>query len=348
LRYRPLAKVSAGGLFSGWWMGDRIFRFWQLRKGKAMRYGYYLPTRGSLGNPDDIGEIARAGETLGYRSIVVGDHIVFPVDVASPYPYTIDGGFPGLGDALEQLTLMSFVAALTTSSRLVTSVMILPQRNPLATAKILATIDVLSKGRLTVGVGVGWMREEFQALAAPDFDKRGGASDEYLEIFKKCWTQDPVSHDGEFYSFKSLRCVPQPMQKPHPPIWIGGHSRAALRRVAKYGDGWHPVGATSASPLPPAEFQDLLEQLKQMCDGEGRDYSALSISFKAPSYDPGHPPSGHDRLLFTGAPAQIAEDIRTYEALGVDEIIFDFRHPTVAKTVANMAHFMTEIAPLVG
>ena len=312
-----------------------------------MRYGFYLPTRGPLGNPDDITEIARAGEALGYATIVFGDHIVFPVTVASPYPYTVDGGFPGVGDAMEQLTLMSFVAGFTTTPRLVASVLVLPHRNPLATAKILATIDVLSKGRVTVGVGVGWMREEFEALGAPDFDKRGAASNEYLEIFKKCWTRDPVSHDGEFYSFKDLHCMPHPVQKPHPPIWIGGHSRAALRRVAKYGDGWHPVGATSASPLPPAEFQGLLDQLKQLTEAEGRDFEALTISFKAPSYDPGLIPEGHDRLLFTGEPERIAEDLRAYQAMGVHEVVFDFRSPPAAKTIENMDHFMREVAPLV-
>ncbi|MDP7052814.1 MAG: TIGR03619 family F420-dependent LLM class oxidoreductase, partial [Alphaproteobacteria bacterium] len=295
-----------------------------------MRYGFYLPTRGPLGNADDITEIVLGGERLGYATIVIGDHIVFPVTVASPYPYTIDGGFPGVGDAMEQLTLMSFVAGITKSTRLVTSVMILPHRNPLVTAKVLATIDVLSKGRVTVGVGVGWMREEFEALSAPEFDKRGASSNEYLEIFKKCWTQDPVSHEGEFYSFKELRCVPHPVQKPHPPIWIGGHSKAALRRVAKYADGWHPVGATSASPLPPEEFQGLLDQLKRMMEAEGRDFDELTISFKAPSYDPGKVPEGHDRLLFTGEPARISEDIRAYKAMGVHEVVFDFRTPPAA------------------
>lgn len=312
-----------------------------------MRYGFYLPTRGPLANPDDITKIVRAGEALGYATITFGDHIVFPVTVASPYPYTVDGGFPGVGDAMEQLTLMSFVAGFTTTPRLVSSVMILPHRNPLATAKILATIDVLSRGRLTVGVGVGWMREEFEALDAPDFDKRGASSNEYIEIFKKCWTQDPVSHDGEFYSFKDLHCMPHPVQKPHPPIWIGGHSRAALRRVAKYGDGWHPVGATSASPLPPTEFQGLLDQLKQLTEAEGRDFEALTISFKAPSYDPGRIPEGHDRLLFTGEPERIAEDLRTYKDMGVDEVVFDFRSAPASKTVENMDHFMKEVAPLV-
>ena len=312
-----------------------------------MRYGFYMPTRGPLGNPDDIGEMARAGERLGFSAMVFGDHIVFPVTVDSAYPYTVDGGFPGVGDAMEQLTLISFVAGQTEKMRLVTSVMILPHRNPLVTAKVLATIDVLSKGRLTVGVGVGWMREEFEALGAPDFDKRGASSDEYIEIFKKCWTQDPVSHEGEFYSFKELRCVPHPVQKPHPPIWIGGHSKAALRRVAKHGDGWHPVGATSATPLPPAQFQGLLDHLKQLTEAQGRNYDDISISFKAPSYDPGLIPEGHERLLFTGEPERIAEDLRAYEAMGVEEVIFDFRSPPVGKTIENMEHFMAEVAPLV-
>ncbi len=141
--------------------------------------------------------------------------------------------------------------------------------------------------------------------------------------------------------------MPHPVQKPHPPIWIGGHSRAALRRVAKYGDGWHPGGETSASPLLPAEFQGLLDQLKQLTEAEGRNFEALTISFKAPSYDPGRIPEGHDRLLFTGEPERIAEEIRTYEAMGVDEVVFDFRSPPASKTIENMDHFMTEVAPLV-
>jgi probable F420-dependent oxidoreductase len=212
---------------------------------------------------------------------------------------------------------------------------------------MLATIDILSKGRVTVGVGVGWMREEFEALRAPDFDKRGASSNEYLEIFKKCWTQDPVTHDGEFYSFKALHCLPQPVQKPHPPIWIGGHSRPALRRVAKYGDGWQPVGATTATPLPPPEFQGLLDQLKRLTEAEGRDFDALTICFKAPSYDPGLIPKGHDRMLFTGTPERIAQDLRAYQALGVDEVIFDFRTPPATKSIEIMDHFMKEVAPLV-
>ena len=311
-----------------------------------MKYGFYLPTRGPLAEPDAIAAIVRGGESMGYATIVIGDHIVFPVFVESKYPYTIDGGFPGHGDALEQLSLMAFVAGISEHARLVTSVMILPHRNPLVTAKVLATIDVLSKGRLTAGVGVGWLREEFQALGAADFDKRGRVSDEYLDIIKKCWTQDPVTHSGEFYAFAPLHCMPHPVQQPHPPIWIGGHSLPSLRRVARRGDGWQPVGATSASPLPPTEFQSLLDQLKRLTDAEGRDYESLTIALKAPSYDPGRVPPGHDRLRFTGEPAQIAEDLVAYRAMGVTEVAFDFRSPPVSKTLDRMHHFTAEVAPL--
>src|SRR5919108_2156896 len=203
-----------------------------------MHYGFYLPTRGQTNTPDDLDMLVQRGEAYGFHSVMISDHIVFPTDIQSPYPYTVSGAFPGHGHAMEQLTLMAFVAAKTTTLRLVTSVMILPYRNPVLTAKMLATIDVLSRGRVTVGAGVGWLREEFAALGAADFDRRGAVSDEYLRIFKTLWTQNPASFEGEFYRFAELKCLPQPVQKPHPPIWIGGHSTPALRPPARLGDRW--------------------------------------------------------------------------------------------------------------
>ncbi|HJR03101.1 MAG TPA: TIGR03619 family F420-dependent LLM class oxidoreductase, partial [Methylomirabilota bacterium] len=252
-----------------------------------MRFGFYLPTRGRTAEPNAIEAMVAHGEALGFSSVVVADHLVFPVTIHSKYPYTVSGAFPGQGDALDQLSLMAFVAGKSRRLRLISSVMILPHRNPVVTAKMLATIDVLSGGRVTVGVGVGWLREEFQALGAPDFDRRGAVSDEYLRIFKTLWTQDPASFRGEFYRFDALRCLPHPVQKPHPPIWIGGHSKAALRRVARLGDGWHPVGATPAVPLRPPEMRASLDELRRFTEAERRDFAALTISFKAPLYDPG-------------------------------------------------------------
>lgn len=309
-----------------------------------MRYGFYLPTRGQTAAPEALETLIARAEELGFSSVVIADHIVFPVTIKSKYPYTVSGAFPGQGDALEQLSLMAFVAGKSRTLRLISSVMILPHRNPVVTAKMLATIDVLSRGRVTVGVGVGWLREEFEALGAPDFDRRGAVSDEYLRIFKVLWTQDPASYQGEFYRFDSVRCLPHPAQKPHPPIWVGGHSKAALRRVARLGDGWHPVGANPAVPLRPPELRASLDDLRRLTEAEGRDFSALTISYKAPIYDPGQGvDGGAERRPFSGSQQAIADDIGTFGGLGVSELIFDFRSDSLAESLDRMARF----APLI-
>jgi alkanesulfonate monooxygenase SsuD/methylene tetrahydromethanopterin reductase-like flavin-dependent oxidoreductase (luciferase family) len=197
---------------------------------------------------------------------------------------------------------------------------------------------------VTVGVGVGWLREEFEALGAADFDRRGAVSDEYIRIFKTLWTQDPASFQGEFYRFDAIRCLPHPVQKPHPPIWIGGHSKAALRRVARLGDGWHPVGANPAAPLRPPEMRALLDDLHRLTEAEGRDPTRLAISYKAPIYDAGQGvDGGTERRLFSGSPQAIADDIGAFAALGVGELIFDFRSESLAESLDRMARF----APLI-
>jgi len=316
-----------------------------------MRYGFYLPTRGQTATPEALETLVHRAEALGFASVVIADHIVFPVVINSKYPYTVSGAFPGGGDALEQLALMAFIAGQTTTLRLVTSVMILPHRNPVVTAKALATIDVLSRGRVTVGVGVGWLREEFEALGAPDFDRRGAVSDEYLRIFKTLWTESPASFAGEFYRFQSIRCLPQPAQKPHPPIWVGGHSRAALRRVARLGDGWHPVGANPAVPLTPAEFSALRDELYRLTEAEGRDPGTLTISYKAPVYDAGRPvapSSGAARRPLSGTAEQVAKDIAAFARLGVSELMFDFRSESLTESLERMERFATEIKPAAG
>ncbi|HVQ75234.1 MAG TPA: TIGR03619 family F420-dependent LLM class oxidoreductase [Candidatus Binatia bacterium] len=316
-----------------------------------MRYGFYLPTRGKTAAHEALETLLRRGEALGFHSVMISDHIAFPTRIESRYPYSVSGEFPGQGDALEQLTLMAFAAGKTRRLRLVTSVMILPYRNPVTTAKMLATIDVLSAGRVTVGVGVGWMREEFEALAAPDFAQRGAVSDEYLRIFKALWAGSPASFAGDFYRFESLRCEPLPVQRPHPPIWVGGHSRAALRRAATLGDGWHPVGANPAVPLRPAELRQLLGEIERFAAAAGRDARALTISFKAPIYDSA---AGVDRLPdgsrrpFSGRPADVAEDIAAYAALGVSELVVDFRSDSLAESLERMEHFASVIAPAAG
>jgi len=165
-------------------------------------------------------------------------------------------------------------------------------------------------------------------------------TDEYIRIFKTLWTQSPASFSGRFYRFDALHSRPQPVQKPHPPIWVGGHSKAALRRAARLGDGWHPVGANAAVPLPPSELRLLLEELYRLTEAEGRDPKSLTISYKAPVYDVGQQrlPSG-ERRPFTGGPAQVAEDIAAFAALGVSEIVFDFRSESLAESLERMESF---------
>ena len=307
-----------------------------------MRYGFYLPTRGQTATPEALATLVRHAEMAGFSSTMIGDHVVFPVTIKSTYPYAASGEFPGGGEAMEPLALMAFLAGKTTTLRLVTSVMILPLRNPVVAAKMLATIDVLSNGRVTVGVGVGWLREEFQALAAPDFDRRGAVSDEYLRIFKALWTESPVSFSGQFYRFEALRCLPLPVQKPHPPIWVGGSSKAALRRAARFGDGWHPVGANPAIPLRPDELRAMLDELYRLTEAEGRDPKALTISYKVPVSDPALESfyaQGAERQPFSGSPEQIIDDIATFARLGVSELIFDIRSESLAESLERIERF---------
>jgi probable F420-dependent oxidoreductase len=312
-----------------------------------MRYGFYLPTRGPTATREAVLAMAREGERLGFHSAMIADHIVFPVKSDSAYPYTLDKRHPGGGDALETFSILGVVAGATEKLRLVTSVLVLPYRNPVLTAKMVASLDVLSGGRVTLGVGVGWLKEEFEALGSPDFDKRGAVTDEWLAIFKQLWTQSPASFNGQFYKYNDIRAEPFPLQKPHPPIWVGGHSRAALRRTARHGDGWHPVGAIAASPLPPEEMRTLLASLKHMTAAEGRDFAKLTISYKAPLYDTGVPDRGGSRRSFSGTPPQIAGDIREFAGIGVHELIFDFRGQSLAESLKGLQRFAGEVMPLV-
>lgn len=311
-----------------------------------MKFGFYLPNQGPTARPDPLAEIARRGDRMGYHSMVVGDHILVPKSIDSPYPYTVGGEFPsaGSGEFLEQLTVLTFLAGITENIRLVPSVMIVPYRNPLLTAKILATLDVLSKGRLTLGVGVGWMEEEFQALDTPPFAERGAVTDEYLQAFKELWTSDSPTFEGKYCRFSNISLLPRPVQKPHPPIWVGGQSRQAMRRAARLGNGWHPVGAIPAAPLEPEDLAQDLVSLQRYAEQAQRDPAEIDVAMKAPLYDP-QLASGRERRRFSGEPEQVLQDIQTYEDVGVNHIIFDIRSPDLNETTDRMAWFAEVVMP---
>src|SRR3954464_6819825 len=178
-----------------------------------MRYGFYLPTRGPIATRDGVLALAREGERLGLHSAMIADHIVFPVTSQSDYPYTLDRKHPSGGDALETLSILGVVAGGNQRLRRGASALVLPYRNPILTAKMVSSLDVLSGGRVTLGVGVGWLKEEFQALGSPDFDQRGAVTDEWIAIFKQLWSESPASFTGEHYSYSNIRAEPFPQQK---------------------------------------------------------------------------------------------------------------------------------------
>ncbi len=309
-----------------------------------MNFGFYLPSHGPTARRGPLIEIAQAGERLGYYSMVVGDHIMAPRVMNSSYPYSVGSEVPWDegGEHLEQLTELTFLAAVTERIRLVPSVMIVPYRNPLLAAKILATMDVLSEGRLILGVGVGWMEEEFEALDTPPFADRGAVTNEYLEAIKELWTSDDPTYDGKYVKLSNIEFSPKPVQKPHPPIWVGGQSRPAIRRAVEHGDAWHPVGATPATPLEPEKLASDIAYMHSYADRIGRDPSEVGVAMKAPLYDT-EGAAGSERRRFSGEPERIAQDIQTYGDLGVTNLIFDVRGSDLSRILERMAWLSEEV-----
>src|SRR5262247_2187637 len=279
-----------------------------------MDFGVNLLTRGITGGPDGLLAVAMKAEALGFAHVTANDHLVVPNSIASRYPYTATGEWPGAraGECLEQVTVLGFLAAATSRIRLVTSVMVVPQRPAVLAAKALATVDVLSHGRLTVGVGVGWLDEEFRALAAPPFAERGAVTDEFLAAFHELWTSDAPRFAGKHVAFSDIRFEPKPVQKPRPPIWVGGESRVALRRVARLGDGWYPVGNNPREPLDtPARYAEKRARLEAEAAKAGRDPRIIAQAYLAPGRCQPAERKGPDgrRQPYTGRPGDVAADI---------------------------------------
>ncbi|MDA0661479.1 MAG: LLM class F420-dependent oxidoreductase [Proteobacteria bacterium] len=315
-----------------------------------MKYGFGVPTRGPMANPRDITAMAKKGEELGFDVVFVNDHIVVPRDVGSRYPYSDSGEWPGgaSGEAMEQLVLLSYLASATSRMRLLTSVMVVPHRNPVTTAKMLATIDVLSEGRVAVGCGTGWMREEFEAIGTDPYAERGAVTDEYLRVFKTLWTEENPEFAGKYAKFSNITFLPKPVQAPHPPLWIGGESGRAHRRVAALGDCWYPIGNNPRQSLDSvAKYAAGIEALNRALDAVGRDPASIDLSYGANWYGDGSRQVSADgsRMAFTGEAGEIAADIAGFEAKGLRSIMLNFQGSSLSQTLDRMEHFMRDIAP---
>jgi probable F420-dependent oxidoreductase len=316
-----------------------------------MEFGFGLPTRGPMATPQNLATLAHKGEELGFAIISVSDHIIIPKAIASTYPYNESGTFAGspTGECLEQLSLLSFLVGVTSSARLLTSVMVLPHRPPVLTAKMLATIDVLSNGRLIVGCGVGWMREEFEAIGAPAYDERGTVGDEYIRAFKELWTSDNPTFEGKYCRFANVAFAPKPLQKPHPPIWTGGESPVALRRAGRLANAWYPIGSNPRFPVTtPEQFAGYASKVKRHAQDAGRDPSALDFAYSTNWYTDQQAltlPNGQRRPL-TGTPQQIADDIMGYQEVGVSHMMVNLQGETLEQTLERMQRFADRIMPL--
>jgi probable F420-dependent oxidoreductase len=271
---------------------------------------------------------AHEAERHRMASLWVSDHVVIP-HTSAGYP---GGGFPHPPEKpyLEPVALLAAAAVCTTHARLGASVFVLGHRHPVLMAKMLTTIDALSNGRLICGVGVGWWKQELETLGAP-FHARGRQADEMLRVFKELWTADEPRFDGEFYRFRDLGFAPKPVQKPHPPIWVGGDSPGAFRRVVTLGDGWH------ASRKTPAEMRDRLARLRRVADAAQRPWESITLSLRF---------TLTDDLLEQGTQAVI-DRLAEYKRLGLAHLMVDFRRDELGRMLELLDLVATKIRPAV-
>ena len=235
-----------------------------------MDVGVFVPLGNGNASPEILRAVGRETEERGFESIWVPEHVVLFPEYTSAYPYSPDGKFPGSADSgmLEPLTALTYLAAVTDRVRLGTGICLVPQRNPVYTAKQVTDLDSMSGGRVEFGIGVGWLREEFEAVAMP-FEKRGQRTDEHLAVMKSLWTEEVSSFDGELYQLPPCTMYPKPVQSPHPPIHVGGESDAAMRRVARHANGWFSFNRLPEDlPEPLARLDAILAEHDRSRDGD--------------------------------------------------------------------------------
>ncbi|HET8577823.1 MAG TPA: TIGR03619 family F420-dependent LLM class oxidoreductase [Methylomirabilota bacterium] len=295
-----------------------------------MEIGCHLPT--TLG-PDAVRDglvtFAREAEKRQVASLWVSDHVVIP-HAREGYP--MGGRFPVAPEVpyLEPVTALAAVAMCTTRARLGCSVFILGHRHPVVMAKMLASLDALTAGRLICGVGVGWWQHELEVLGVP-FHARGRQADEILRVFKELWTAERPAFDGEFFRFRDIGFAPKPLQKPHPPIWVGGASPGAYRRVVMLGDGWHAMSRT------PADFEKQRDELRAAAEAAKRDFGTIELSLRFNLDEP---------LLAKGAQAVI-DRFGEYKRLGVQHVAVVFRREDLGRMLEILDLVTGTIRPAV-
>lgn len=313
-----------------------------------MRFGVNILSRGPMANRAGYKAVAGAAERLGFDFVSANDHVLVPADIDSRYPYSEEGDWAGrnTGACLDVLSTLTFLAGCTERVRLLTSVMVIPHRPAILAAKMIATADVLSEGRMVIGVGAGWMREEIEALGTAPYDERGKVTDEYIAAFRELWTSERPAFDGAYAKFSNILFEPKPVSKPHPPIWIGGESAPAMRRAIQLGDGWYPASSNPINRLDTApRVAAAMTDFKARCEKAGRDPNSIVLAHVVlwPVNWTAEAAHSGGRRTFTGSSSQMLEDAATLAAAGVQDVNVSFPAPTVQETLERMERFSREV-----
>ena len=294
-----------------------------------MKVGFGIPNNQGVEDPNDLVTLAVTAERLGYASVWVREHLFHSTYVAERL---------GNKPYYDALTVLTAIACATETVRLGTSVLVLPWHDPARLGKMVATLDHLSRGRVSLGVGVAITRDEYENLGV-EFATRGKRMDEILGALQTLWTEEIPEFSGEFYRYSGLKFSPKPFQTPYPPLLIGGSSAAALRRVAKFGDGWHTLRQS------PKQIAEARAEIIKLAEAAGRDPSMLDFSLTAPLRFTGKPPSKsvEDRTALTGTEDDIAETLRAYQSAGLNEIVISDSSADLDSNTEVMSQFMEQI-----
>lgn len=306
-----------------------------------MRFGVILPQYGRFASGEAMVRMAQAAEDLGWDTAWGSDHTIVP----HPYLERFSEMF------YEIFTSLAYVAARTKRIRLGTSVLLLPYRHPVSLAKQVASLDQLSGGRTIIGIAAGWMQEEFEVLDLP-FRERGRRHDEAARALIHIWTSDSPVFQGEYYRFSGFAFSPRPLQRPYPPLWIGGNDRRALRRVVEFGTGWHPITSLRIG-LSLEELGERIRELRAMAEEGGRRFEEITVSLRAPLAFGGDPGRLSNLLTFIGSSDEITRRLEICTKLGVHSVEFDcfysmpdlMQQGAVDEFIKTMERFAREVQP---
>jgi probable F420-dependent oxidoreductase len=288
-----------------------------------VEFGLFLPVSGRSATRRTLKEYAQFAERVGFAQLWAAERLVIPWTIETAYPYAEGATFivPPDRPFLESLTVLAFLAGCTERIKLGVSVLVLPYRHPLHWAKVAATIDVLSEGRFTLGVGVGWMKEEFDALNA-SFTARGRVSDEQLRLLRDALTQEHATFEGEHYRFREIAFNPKGYERNRPPIWVGGEGEAAQRRAARFGDAWFPYFVR----ITPEGLAARWQNVRRQADAAGRDPADITLNLNLP-ISVTDEPVDQDPAVLRGTPDQLARAIDRFQAVGVQHLALQFMVP---------------------